>query len=396
MQTEKRPIWVRALLTAGFLVLCAAWLFLAVVLWDGGKLSWGFKPIWPKTGTLPIVRNLPSGAFLADLPSRFRDWDGKAALLIYLCLFPLPCWAFALTALLPDTLRRFFPGNRRLLLGYGIIAALGVVFGLLCTLAGCTTLLRGLLSFSAEQSLARIHMLLIPISGALAVLGWLLPCAAHRLLELRGGRALLREAGSGARRVGLCFACAFAVTAASCLLLASIKPLAPQAVRFVDGFCANNAVYDSEAFVSVCMAPLMEELAFRGLIQRGLRKNLPAWAAVVLTSLFFGLWHRNTGQFVYAFLFALMVGAIYERTGKLRDTWLCHMLMNLFAIMGYSDSSRALLGKLHVFPWLRKLLLGLPAWAAAPLLLLVVAGIALLVRLMRAKSAPKESFSEEQ
>ena len=32
MQTEKRPIWLRALLTAGFLVLCAAWLFLAVVL----------------------------------------------------------------------------------------------------------------------------------------------------------------------------------------------------------------------------------------------------------------------------------------------------------------------------------------------------------------------------
>ena len=205
MHTEKRPLWLRALLTAGFLVLCAAWLFLAVVLWDGGKLSWGGTAIYPKTGTLPIVRNLPSGAFLADLPSRFRDWDGKAALLIYLCLFPLPCWAFALTALLPDTLRRFFPGSRKLRFGYGIVAALGVVFGLLCTLAGCTTLLRGLLSFSAEQSLARIHMLLIPISGALAVLGWLLPCAAHRLLELGGGRALLREAGGGARPPACCW-----------------------------------------------------------------------------------------------------------------------------------------------------------------------------------------------
>ena len=385
MKSEKRPLLRRALLTAGFLVLCAAWLFLAVVLWDGGRLAWGGTAIYPKTGALPIVRNVPSGAFLAELPSQFRDWNGKAALLIYLCLFPLPCWAFALTALLPDTLRRFFPGNRKLRLGYGIVAALGVVFGLLCTLAGCTTLLRGLLSFAAEQSFARIHMLLIPISGALAVLGWLLPCAVHRLLELRGGRALLREAGGGLLRAGLAAACAFLITAASCLLLASVRPLAPDAVSFVDRFCTQNAMYPSLAFVSLVMAPIMEELAFRGLIQRGLRKNLPAWAAILLAALFFGLWHRNTGQFFYTFLFALPVGILYERTGKLRYTMLTHFLMHPFAILGYSDSSRALLGKLHVFPWLRKLLLGLPAWAAVLLLLAVLAGIVFLLRFFRAK-----------
>ena len=385
MKSEKRPLLRRALLTAGFLLLCAAWLFMAVVLWDGGRLAWGGTAIYPKTGALPIVRNVPYGAFLAELPSQFRDWNGRAALLIYLCLFPLPCWAFALTALLPDTLRRFFPTRKKLLWGYWIVAALGVVFGLLCTLAGCTTLLRGLVRFSAEQSLARIHLLLIPISGALAVLGWLLPCAVHRLLELRGGRALLREAGGGLLRAGLAAACAFLITAASCLLLASVRPLVPDAVSFVDRFCTQNAMYPSLAFVSLVMAPIMEELAFRGLIQRGLRKNLPAWAAIGVTSVFFGLWHRNTGQFFYTFLFALPVGVMYERTGKLRYTMLTHFLMNLFAILGYSDRSLNVLGQTHFMPWLRKLLLGLPAWAAAPLLLAVLAGIVFLLRFFRAK-----------
>ena len=388
MKSEKRPLWLRALLTAGFLVLCAAWLFMAVVLWDGGRLAWGGTAIYPKTGTLPVFRNLPADAFLADLPGRFADAMGRASLSIYLALCPLPCWAFTLAVLLPETLRRFFPGNRKLRLGYGIVAALGIAFGLLCMLAGCTTLLRRPLSFSAEQRLARIHMLLAPLSAGLALLGWLLPCAVHRLLELRGGRALLREARSSLRGYGLCALCAFAVAVASCLLLASIRPLAPQAVRYVEIFSTNNAAYGSLFFVSVVMAPIMEELTFRGLIQRGLRRNLPAWAAIGITAVFFGLWHRNTGQFVYTFLFALVTGTVYERTGKLRHTWLIHALNNFIVVLAYSDRTNSLLGQLRVMPWLRKQLFGLSPWAAIPLLLLSIAGIVLLLRLFRAKAAP--------
>ena len=385
MKSEKRPLWLRALLTAGFLVLCAAWLFMAVVLWDGGRLAWGGTAIYPKTGTLPVFRNLPADAFLADLPGRFADAMGRPSLSIYLALCPLPCWAFTLAVLLPETLRRLFPGRKKLLWGYWVLAALAILFGLVCTLAGCTTLLRGLIPFSAEQRLARIHQLLILISAVLAALGWLLPCAILRLRELTRERALLREAGGGALRCGLCLAFAFLETAASCLLLAAVRPFAPEAVRYVASFCTRNASYPSMAFVSLVMAPIMEELTFRGLIQRGLRKNLPAWAAIGVTSVFFGLWHRNTGQFVYTLLFALLMGVVYERTGKLRYTVLAHFLSNLFAVMGYSDSSRALLGKLHVFPWLRKLLLGLPAWAAVLLLLAVLAGIVFLLRFFRAK-----------
>ena len=382
MKSEKRPLWLRALLTAGFLVLCAAWLFMAVVLWDGGRLAWGGTAIYPKTGTLPVFRNLPADAFLADLPGRFADAMGRPSLSIYLALCPLPCWAFTLAVLLPETLRRLFPGRKKLLWGYWVLAALAILFGLVCTLAGCTTLLRGLIPFSAEQRLARIHLLLILISAVLAALGWLLPCAILRL------RALLREARSSLRGYGLCALCAFTVAVASCLLLASIRPLAPQAVRYVESFCTNNAAYGSLFFISVVMAPIMEELTFRGLIQRGLRRNLPAWAAIGITVVFFGIWHRNTGQFVYTFLFALVTGTVYERTGKLRHTWLIHALNNFIVVLAYSDRTNSLLGQLRVMPWLRKQLFGLSPWAAIPLLLLSIAGIVLLLRLFRAKAAP--------
>ncbi len=389
MIPEKRPLWQRALQLGGFLLLSAAWLFLAVVLWDGGRLAWGGKAIYPKVGVLPVFRNLPSDAFLADLPGRFSDSMGLSALSIYLVLCPLPCWAFTLAVLLPDGLRRLFPTRKKLLWGYGLAAALAIAFGLLCALAGCTSLLRRPLGISAEQRLARIHMFLILLSALLAVLGWLLPCAVLRLRELIRERALLREARGSLERFLLCALLAFAVTAASCLLLAALRPLAPQAVRYVENFCAGNAAYGSMFFVSVVMAPIMEELTFRGLIQRGLRRSLPAWAAVGITALFFGVWHRNTGQFVYTFCFGLAVGTVCERTGELRCPWLIHALNNLFAVMGYSDRSNSLLGQLHVMPWLRRLLIGLRPWAAIPLLLLFLAGIVLLLRLFRAKTAAR-------
>lgn len=379
MTTPNRPLWLRALLFLAAFLLATGWILFAVAFWGGGRISWGGTILWPKTGYLPLLRTIPYGVFLADLPERFESPMGRASACIYLCLTPFPCWAFTLTALLPEGLRTLFPDKKRLRTLYWAVAAILLLFGLLCALAGCTGLLHRL-PYRIQKALVRLHLLLIPISAGLAVLGWLLPRAVYRLVHRR---ETARDVTGGLRRLGLSAACAFAVAAASCLLLAAITPLAPQAVNFVKGFCGQNAVYDSLFFVSVFMAPLMEELAFRGLIQRGLRKAVPAWAAIGLTAVYFGLWHRNTGQFVYTFLFALVTGAVYEVTGKLRYPWLIHTLNNLIAILAYSDSPRALLGQLHIFPWLRKLLLGLPVWAAVLLLLLCVAGIALMVRQMR-------------
>ena len=131
------------------------------------------------------------------------------------------------------------------------------------------------------------------------------------------------------------------------------------------------------------MAPFMEELAFRGVIQNRMRKYVPAWAAILVTALFFGLWHRNTGQFVYTFVTAILFGWVYEFTGKLRYTMLMHFSVNLISAMCYSKYSSDLLGQLHVLPWIREKIMDLPVPAAAFLLIVTAVILVILARMFR-------------
>jgi membrane protease YdiL (CAAX protease family) len=45
----------------------------------------------------------------------------------------------------------------------------------------------------------------------------------------------------------------------------------------------------------VILGPCAEELLFRGVVYPGLRNELGAWAAVPLSGLIFGLFHRYAG-----------------------------------------------------------------------------------------------------
>ena len=84
------------------------------------------------------------------------------------------------------------------------------------------------------------------------------------------------------------------------------------------------------AVVSVCvLAPLAEEIFFRGIFQTMLRKYLKSpWAAVILTSCLFALVHPTPTQ-VPLFALSVVLGYNYERTGRLMPPVLIHMLFNI-------------------------------------------------------------------
>ena len=130
----------------------------------------------------------------------------------------------------------------------------------------------------------------------------------------------------------------------------------------------------------VVLAPLIEEVAFRGLIQNHLRKAMPGLPALVITAVFFGLWHRNIGQFVYTFAGAMLWGTVFNAAGKVRHTWTMHFLHNLTAAMGFSVSSEAVLGRLTILPALTRGLLDLSPVPAALLLLVLCALVIIAVR----------------
>ena len=72
------------------------------------------------------------------------------------------------------------------------------------------------------------------------------------------------------------------------------------------------------AFMKVAVvAPIVEELIFRGLIFHGFRRNYNAFTSVVMSALLFALFHLNPWQFPATFLLGLLLGWIMIRTNNL-------------------------------------------------------------------------------
>lgn len=79
--------------------------------------------------------------------------------------------------------------------------------------------------------------------------------------------------------------------------------------------------------IMVICAPIAEELLFRKLlIDRTVKYG--EGCAVFFSGLFFGLFHGNLNQFVYAFVLGLFFGFIYVKTRNIIYTILIHMLIN--------------------------------------------------------------------
>lgn len=82
------------------------------------------------------------------------------------------------------------------------------------------------------------------------------------------------------------------------------------------------------------LAPISEELFFRGFLFSGLRSRLALWPAAVIAGLIFGLVHAPTGVTTVIPLAGLGVGLcwLYERTGSLWPPILAHAINNSIAL----------------------------------------------------------------
>lgn len=83
------------------------------------------------------------------------------------------------------------------------------------------------------------------------------------------------------------------------------------------------------SIVLVCLvAPIVEEMLFRGVILRSFLQQYPSGVAIVHSAAVFGLAHLNVYQFVGAFLTGLLLGKLYERTRSLLPCILVHGFYN--------------------------------------------------------------------
>jgi membrane protease YdiL (CAAX protease family) len=81
------------------------------------------------------------------------------------------------------------------------------------------------------------------------------------------------------------------------------------------------------------IAPVLEELLFRGLLQTALIKYLPAWAAILGAAVVFALVHGQVYAFPALVTMGAVFGVLYYKTGSLRVTILAHALNNAAALI---------------------------------------------------------------
>jgi hypothetical protein len=80
------------------------------------------------------------------------------------------------------------------------------------------------------------------------------------------------------------------------------------------------------------VAPVTEELLFRGLILRGLLARYAAPKAILLSAFLFGLAHFNPWQFVSATVLGVLFGWLFVRTRSLIPCLAGHALTNTLAL----------------------------------------------------------------
>ncbi|MBR2189205.1 MAG: CPBP family intramembrane metalloprotease [Eubacterium sp.] len=145
------------------------------------------------------------------------------------------------------------------------------------------------------------------------------------------------DAGAGSVKPA-CYAAAVAAAIAGADLLERIISLL--------GLYQMFPLYETEAVkafrsqnipllvvVTVILAPIAEELMFRGMVYRRIRGYLGNGAGIVLSALLFGLYHMNMIQLLYAFVLGLFFAWIYGKTRTLAAPVLCHAAANASALL---------------------------------------------------------------
>ncbi len=86
-------------------------------------------------------------------------------------------------------------------------------------------------------------------------------------------------------------------------------------------------------FVACILAPINEELLFRGILFRHVRQSFGRWPAIFASSVPFAAMHGNWASFLPLMLLGAGFALAYERTGDIRVNITAHALFNLNTIV---------------------------------------------------------------
>lgn len=121
------------------------------------------------------------------------------------------------------------------------------------------------------------------------------------------------------------------------VLVLSIFPLSNREIIMFEQMMSR----DLASIINICViAPMVEEMLFRGIILRSFLTQYTTRAAIIGSAAIFGIAHMNIYQFFVGLILGTILGWLYERTKSLWPCIILHAAYNstvmLFAIL---DSS---------------------------------------------------------
>ena len=166
----------------------------------------------------------------------------------------------------------------------------------------------------------------------------------------------LREGGIRAipgkcRRVGLegCVLIVlftFGMIHVTSIILAIVAQVLPDAMDNYQNLIENSGLTEYSlmwVFSTLILPPLVEEMIFRGLIQKYLERAGMHWIlANVVQAVLFGVFHQNLVQGIYAALLGFALGFVAQRYNTLAASMLMHMFYNLMGTLIVDLESRFL------------------------------------------------------
>ncbi|CRX38144.1 type II CAAX endopeptidase family protein [Estrella lausannensis] len=114
-----------------------------------------------------------------------------------------------------------------------------------------------------------------------------------------------------------------------------LEPEEQTSVLELKGAKSHPPLFFLMMFTITLIVPVCEEILFRGYLQNFLRRFLPRFPAIAITSLVFALFHfsgsQSAGNFVILpslFFFSLYLGFVYEKWGSLSASYGLHAFFN--------------------------------------------------------------------
>ena len=144
--------------------------------------------------------------------------------------------------------------------------------------------------------------------------------------------------------ISILIALAYVFVLISVFTLIDVEQLYPNEVKSLEKTGEQLFPGIAGLLYGCIFCPVLEELGLRGILLGGLLKSrCRPWLAILITAVIFALFHGVGVHFIVSFVFALIVGWLYWRTGSIILCMIIHIINNSLSFIELDGQSKVVI-----------------------------------------------------